>query len=127
MITQVIPNSYQPIWGGSNTLSAASRAALREVDLRFHDLRHEAGSHLIEEGGPIHHVKNMLGHQDLSQTSTYLNATDAGMQESMRRRDERRVTAEPLPVCKAVAKKRAIGHAPLCNEADEQGQQVQIN
>jgi site-specific recombinase XerD len=46
------------------------------IDLRFPDLRHEAGLRWLEAGWPIHHVKEMLGHADISQTDTYL--TSAG-------------------------------------------------
>jgi hypothetical protein len=48
-------------------------------------LRHEAGSRLLEAGWPIHHVKEMLGHANLSQTSTYLNAGKMGLHDSMKR------------------------------------------
>ena len=65
-----------------------SRAVVRSIDLHFHDLRHEAGSRFIEVGWPIHHVQEMLGHKNVSQTSTYLNMTRIGLQESMRKFDE---------------------------------------
>jgi integrase len=68
-------------------LSAESRTQLAIVDLHFHDLRHEAGCRWLEAGWPIHHVQEMLGHTNLSQTSTYLHANEMGLQESMRRFD----------------------------------------
>ena len=77
------------------------------VDLRFHDLRHEAGSRLHESGWPLHHVQEMLGHADLKQTSTYLNVTLEGLKESMLKLDQERrcnlvaneVREEPRPLC----------------------------
>jgi integrase len=57
------------------------------IDLHFHDLRHEAGCRWLEAGWPNHHVQEMLGHANLSQTSTYLHAAEMGLQESMRRFD----------------------------------------
>jgi integrase len=60
------------------------------TDLRFHDLRHEAGSRFIEAGWPVHQVQEMLGHADLKQTSTYLNVTLEGLKASMRALDEAR-------------------------------------
>jgi hypothetical protein len=36
--------------------SPESEAAYRAINLHFHDLRHEAGSRLIEGGWPVHHV-----------------------------------------------------------------------
>ncbi len=78
-------HGYIPAWDKSNRLSAESRVVVRQIDLHFHDLRHEAGSRLLEKGWPLHHVQEMLGHANVSQTSTYLNATRLGLQESMRR------------------------------------------
>jgi integrase len=47
------------------------------VDLHFHDLRHEAGSPpLLDAGWPIHHVKEMLGHANLSQTHVFERRSD---------------------------------------------------
>ncbi len=43
-------------------------------DLRFHDLRHEAGSRKLEAGYPMHAVSLWLGHTDLTTTARYLNA-----------------------------------------------------
>jgi hypothetical protein len=57
------------------------------VNLHFHDLRHEAGCRWLERGWPIHHVQEMLGHANLSQTNTYLHASEMGLQDSMTRYD----------------------------------------
>ena len=76
-------------WRGT-TLSSASRSQLQAINLRFHDLRHEAGCRWLEAGWPIHHVQEMLGHANLSQTSTYLHAAEMGLQESMKRFDAAR-------------------------------------
>jgi integrase len=114
-------HGHTPVWVGSNTLSPASRAALRDINLHFHDLRHEAGSRFIETGWPIHHVQEMLGHKDLSQTSTYLNATRLGLRESMRKSDELG------KLCKTVASETPIGLAPPCNGADDDRAQPIVN
>jgi integrase len=88
-------HGHAPEWIGSK-LSVASRARLRAIDLHFHDLRHEAGSRFIEAGWPVHHVQEMLGHSDLKQTSTYLNATLGGLKDSMRRFDEAGAGCKPV-------------------------------
>ena len=59
-----------PAWTKTMQLTTLARAALRVIDLHFHDLRHEARSRWIEAGLPIHHVQAMLGHANLAQTST---------------------------------------------------------
>jgi integrase len=81
---------HTPEWTAQNALSAASQAVFRAAVLHFHDLRHEAGSRLLEAGWPLHHVQRMLGHASAAQTGTYLNATRIGLQESMRRLDDAR-------------------------------------
>jgi integrase len=60
--------------GHAGRVSAENRAKLRELDLNFHDLRHEAGSRKLESGWPLHAVSRWLGHTKLTTTDTYLNA-----------------------------------------------------
>jgi integrase len=55
------------------------------TELHFHDLRHEAGSRMLEAGWPLHHVQAVLGHADAKTTSGYLNATLQHLIDSMRR------------------------------------------
>jgi integrase len=91
-------HGHSPIWiwtkeksrKGAGKLSPESRALYRQIDLHFHDLRHEAGSRLLEAGWPLHEVQQMLGHASLEQTSTYLNATLRGLHRSMRAFDQAR-------------------------------------
>lgn len=114
-------HGHTPKWKRGATLAPESRAALLAVDLHFHDLRHEAGSRLIESGWPVHHVKDMLGHASLEQTTTYLNATYAGLEESMRRSDEARSR------CKPVANEGPIEHRLPCNETSSTDGKVLVN
>ena len=44
-------------------------------DLHWHDLRHECGSHLAEEGVALHEIRYLLGHKVLTTTQRYLNVT----------------------------------------------------
>jgi integrase len=100
---------HGPKWvkNGRNTLAPESRSTLRAIDLHFHDLRHEAGSRWLEAGWPIHHVKQMLGHANISQTDTYLNAGRMGLHESMKRFDAIR--------CTTVAHEPRLEQRPLSN------------
>jgi integrase len=102
-------HGHGPEWTDTK-LSAMSRAALKAIDLHFHDLRHEAGSRLLEAGWPLHHVQEMLGHANVSQTSTYLNATRIGLQDSMRRFDDSSAR------CKPVANEAQIAPTLPCND-----------
>ena len=56
-------------------MSDENRARLLDIDLHFHDLRHEAGSRKLETGWPLHAVSRWLGHTMLTTTDIYLNAT----------------------------------------------------
>jgi integrase len=71
-------HGHRPVWTKTSK-GLMARAALDRIDLHFHDPRHEAGSRLLEVGWPLHHVQEMLGHANVSQTSTYLNATRVGL------------------------------------------------
>ena len=64
-------------------------AALAQIDLRFHDLRREAGSRWLDHGVPLHTIRDWLGHTNIAQTSTYLMAESADGDEPMRRYEER--------------------------------------
>lgn len=70
-------------------LTAECLAALARIDLHFHDLRREAGSRWLDGGVPLHRIKQWLGHANISQTSTYLEAEAADNDEAMRRYEER--------------------------------------
>lgn len=98
-------HGIKPTWTNGR-LSDDAREHLRAINLTFHDLRHEAGSRWIEAGWPIHHAQQMLGHADLKQTSTYLNATVKGLEDSMRRFDEAR------GLLQSVAQTPAMEHRP---------------
>ena len=63
--------------------SPDSPETYRTIDLHFHNLRHEAGSRWLEQGWPLHHVKELLGHASISTTDTYLNASRIHLRESM--------------------------------------------
>jgi integrase len=94
-------HGIEPTRTATGQLTATARRQLQEIDLHFHDLRHEAGSRFLEAGWPIHHVKDMLGHADLKTTGIYLNVTTTGLKESMAKFDDGRPTlqefATPVP------------------------------
>jgi integrase len=62
-------------------LKCCSEAGI--TGLHFHDLRHEAGSRMLEAGWPLHHVQAVLGHAEAKTTSGYLNATLQHLLDSM--------------------------------------------
>ena len=61
---------------------------LRETgisDLRWHDLRHEYASRLVEHGVPLSHVRDLLGHASITTTERYDNQKPEALQEAAKR------------------------------------------
>jgi integrase len=112
-------HGHKATYTSTNALAGVSRQALEAIDLTFHDLRHEAGSRLLEAGWPLHNVAHMLGHANISQTSTYLNATKVGLQDAMRRLDASR--------CNPVAKTAETDRPPVRNEGEAERAQALVN
>ena len=85
-------NGHTPQWDyKTKKLRPESQAVYRQVNLRFHDLRHEAGSRWLEAGMPLHLVAALLGHANISTTSVYLNATRVGLHDAMKAIDAQRL------------------------------------
>jgi integrase len=105
----------------THRLTAECRAALKRINLHFHDLRHEAGSKFLEAGWPLHHVKEMLGHADVKTTDTYLNPTLIGLQESMRKLEEARES------CTRVAQTPPAEYRAPCNEVPDRDAKLLVN
>ena len=59
------------------------RAKLRQIDLHWHDLRHEGACRLLSDGVDIRTIQLMLGHADIKQTQRYLNITDEELRKAM--------------------------------------------
>jgi integrase len=45
-------------------------------NLRFHDLRHTAGTRLAEAGADAFTIKDILGHASIQTSAIYIHATD---------------------------------------------------
>jgi integrase len=74
---------------GSKNLSPESRAALKTINLHFHDLRREAGSRWMDGGVNLATVQRWLGHSNISQTSTYLAGTVSSEHDAMMQYENR--------------------------------------
>lgn len=61
--------------------AAANRASLLQVkpSLHFHSLRHGFATNAVSKGIPIHHIRTLMGHSNISTTNVYLemNPIDA--------------------------------------------------
>jgi len=60
-----------------------NRERLQDIDLRWHDLRHERACRLLADGVDVRTIQLMLGHASLAQTQRYLNLTDEELRKAM--------------------------------------------
>lgn len=58
-------------------------AAFKSIDLRWHDLRHEAACRWRERGLDLREIQLLLGHSSLLVTQRYLNVTDDELTDAM--------------------------------------------
>jgi integrase len=60
-----------------------NREKLAEIDLHWHDLRHEAACRWLAKGLDLRAIQLLLGHADLKTTQRYLNVTDEELRKTM--------------------------------------------
>jgi len=87
----LVANGVPPMRVGSGH-RVANREALAQIDLHWHDLRHEALSRLADDGVPVHELQLLAGHASSTTTQRYMNARANALAESMRRAREHRAT-----------------------------------
>jgi hypothetical protein len=96
----------------AKTGARVDREKLRQIDLHWHDLRHEGAGRLLADGVDIRTIQLMLGHSDIKQTQRYLNITDEELRKAMtgvweRRRQLRLSTSSSRP--ERLVDGRAVG------------------
>jgi integrase len=89
-------HGHVPTYTKTANLTAESRAALAAIGLHFHDLRREAGSRWLDGGMPLHAVRDLLGHSNVSQTSTYLSTTSASLHDAMQKFEAHQTALQPM-------------------------------
>lgn len=77
----LLANGHDPIRAKPG--ARVDREKLRQIDLHFHDLRHEGACRLLADGVDIRTIQLMLGHADIKQTQRYLNITDEELRKAM--------------------------------------------
>ena len=68
----------------------SNRKALAQINLHWHDLRHEALSRLADDAVPVHELQMLAGHASITTTQRYMNARAHSLAESMRQARLRR-------------------------------------
>jgi integrase len=90
------------------------REKLREIDLHWHDMRHEGACRLLADGVDIRVVQLILGHSDIKTTQRYLNITDEELRKALtgvweRRRQLKEVRLKPDTTYERSADAHAVG------------------
>lgn len=68
----------------------ASRERAKLIDIRFHDLRSEYASRLVERGIPLSQVRELLGHCSIVVTERYDRQVLATLKEAVSKLDDGR-------------------------------------
>jgi integrase/recombinase XerD len=71
---------------GPEHAEGVNREKLAEIDLHWHDLRHEAACRWLSRGLDLRAIQLLLGHADLKTTQRYLNVTDEELRKTMQQK-----------------------------------------
>src|SRR2546427_6021294 len=63
-----------------------NRDKIAEINLHWHDLRHEAACRWLSRGLDLRAIQLLLGHADLKTTQRYLNVTDEELRKTMQQK-----------------------------------------
>jgi hypothetical protein len=80
-------HGVDPRWrkGSYKDLSTECQQRFRDLNLHWHDLRHEYASRLVERGVPLAHVGDLLGHASILTTERYDNQRLEALQAAVER------------------------------------------
>jgi hypothetical protein len=80
-------NGVDPRWrkGSYKDLSTECQQRLRDINLHWHDPRHEYTSRLVERGVPLAQVPDLLGHASILTTEHYDNQNLEALQAAVER------------------------------------------
>ena len=74
------------------------------VNLRWHDLRHEYASRLVEKGVPLSQVRDLLGHASIVTTERYDNQKPEALMAAAKRLETGETTILQVPTLTLLAR-----------------------
>ena len=80
-------HGVDPQWrkGSYKDLTSECQQRFRDINLHWHDLRHEYASRLVEHGVPLAQVRDLLGHASILTTERYDNQRLEALQAAVAR------------------------------------------
>jgi len=80
-------HGVSPEWrkGSYKDLTPDGQQRLRDINLHWHDLRHEYASRLVERNVPLAQVRDLLGHASIVTTERYDNQRLEALQAAVAR------------------------------------------
>jgi integrase len=78
---KLLANGLEPRRGAEGI--AWNQERLREIELRWHDLRDEGVCRLLADRVDVRIIQLMLGHASLTQMQRYLNVTDEELRKGL--------------------------------------------
>ena len=71
---KTIPSARRSLQRAFKTAAYKAGLLIRNPRLHFHSLRHGFGTRMADQGIPIHHIKTLMGHSNISTTNVYLDS-----------------------------------------------------
>jgi integrase len=99
VMTVLKAHGVTPAWSAKldyKGLSDESQDVFRRINLRWHDLRHEYASRLVEQGVPLAQVRDLLGHASITTTERYDNQKLENLQIAAAKLERGQVFDVPL-------------------------------
>ena len=99
VMTVLKAHGVTPTWSATlndKGSSEESQEAFRKINLRWHALRHEYASRLVEQGVPLAKVRDLLGHASITTTERYDNQKLSNLRLAAAKLD-RGLMFEPSP------------------------------
>jgi integrase len=110
-----------PVWRSYNwtALTPECHAEFRRINLRWHDLRHEYASRLVEKSVPLAQVRDLLGHASITTTERYDNQKLENLQAAAARLERGQTFDSASHETNSPSNRQVFVKNPADDEADD--------